>query len=54
MHHRVLEWSQEILLELEVRQLLLLQESHSELSQSVQSEKANMWVVVTTHLSKPD
>lgn len=50
MDHRVLERFQEIFLELEMRQLVLLQEPHSELTQSIQREKANVWVVVATDL----
>ena len=50
MHHRVLERSQEVLLELEVRKLFLFKEPHGKLSQVVQSEERDMGIVVTAHL----
>ena len=50
MDHGVLERPQEVLLEFEVRQLLLLQEAHRELPQRVQGEEAHVWVLVTTDL----
>jgi hypothetical protein len=48
--HSVLERFQKILLELEVRQLFLLQESHGQLTEGVQGEEADMWIIVTTDL----
>ena len=50
VHHRVLEGSQEVLLELEVRKLLLLKEPHGKLSQIIQGEERDMGIVVTAHL----
>lgn len=50
MSHRILEWFEEIFLELEMCQLILFQETHSELSQSIQCEEANIRIVVTTNL----
>ena len=53
MDHGVLERPQEVLLELEVRQLLLLQEAHRKLPERVQGEEAHVWVLVTTDLEGP-
>lgn len=39
MHHGVFEWLQEIFLELKVCKLLLLKETHSKLTQRIQSEE---------------
>ena len=50
MDHRVLEWPQEILLELEMRELLLFQKAHSQLTEGVQSKESDMWVIMTAHL----
>jgi len=50
VNHRVLEGFQEVLLELEMRQLFLLQETHGELSEGIQCEESNMRVIVTANL----
>ena len=50
MRHGVLERSQEILLELEVRQLLLFEEPHSKLSQRIKGKEPYMRVTMTTDL----
>ena len=51
MNHRVLERPQEVLLELEVGQLLLLQEAHGKLPQSIEGEEADVNVLVTADLA---
>lgn len=48
--HRVLKRPEEILLELEMRELLLFQKAHSQLTEGVESEKSDMRVIMTTHL----
>ena len=50
MDHGVLERLEKILLELEVRQLLLLQEAHRQLPQRVQREEADVRITVAAHL----
>lgn len=50
MDHRVLERLEEVLLELEVRELLLLEEAHGELTEGVQGEEADVGVVVAADL----
>lgn len=50
MNHGVLERFEEILLELEVRQLVLLEETHSELTKSIESEEGDVGVVVAADL----
>ena len=48
--HSVLEWLEEIFLEPEARQLFLLQEAHSQLSQSVKGKIADVNVAVAANL----
>jgi len=48
--HGVLERFEEILLELEMRQLVLLEETHGELTKSVESEEGDVGVVVAANL----
>ena len=48
--HRVLEWSQEIFLELEVWKLLLFEEPHSELPQGIEGKESNVRVTMATDL----
>jgi hypothetical protein len=50
VRHRVLERSQEIFLELEVWQLLLFEEPHSELSQGIEGKESDMRVTMATDL----
>ena len=50
MNHRILEWSQEVLLEFEVGQLFLLQEAHRQLPQRIKCEEADMGILVTADL----
>lgn len=50
MDHGVLEWLEEIFLELEARQLLLLQEAHGQLPQSVEGKIADVDVAVAANL----
>ena len=50
MSHSVLERLEEVLLELEVRELLLLQEAHRELAQRVEREEADVRVTVAADL----
>lgn len=50
MDHRVLERFEEVLLELEMRQLVLLEETHSELTKSVESKEGDVGVVVAADL----
>ena len=50
VRHGILERSQEILLELEVRQLLLFEEPHSKLPQRVEGKEPDMGITMTTDL----
>ena len=50
MDHGVLEWLEEVFLELEARQLFLLQEAHGQLPQSVEGKIADVNVAVTANL----
>lgn len=50
MDHGVLEWLEEVFLELEARQLFLLQEAHGQLSQSVKGKIADVNVAVAANL----
>lgn len=50
MNHGVLKRFQELLLEAEVRQLVFLQEIHGKLAQSIESEEADIGIVVTADL----
>lgn len=50
MDHRVLERFEEVLLKLEMRQLVLLEETHSELTKSVESKEGDVGVVVAADL----
>ena len=51
MNHRVLEGFQEVFLELEMRQLFLLQETHGKLSEGIQCKESNMGVIMTANLA---
>ena len=50
MDHGVLEWLEEVFLELEARQLFLLQEAHGQLPQSVEGKIADVNVAVAANL----
>jgi hypothetical protein len=50
VRHRVLKRSQEIFLELEVWQLLLFEEPHSELPQGIEGKESDMRVTMATDL----
>ena len=50
VNHRIFERLEEVLLEHEMGQLLLLQETHCQLPQRVQREEPNVDVRMTTHL----
>lgn len=50
MNHRVLEGFQKVLLELEVRQLLFLQEPHGQLTERIQSEECDVGIIMATDL----
>jgi hypothetical protein len=50
MHHRMLEWLQEILLEFKTGEFLLFQEAHGELPQRVQCKVADMSIAVAANL----
>jgi len=52
--HCVLEWLQEVLLEHEMGQLFLLQETHSQLAQGIESKEADMSVRMTADLDCPE
>jgi hypothetical protein len=49
---RVLEGSEEILLETEMRQFFLFQEVHRQLPQRIQRKEADIRVIMATHLSR--
>lgn len=50
VYHCVLKRFQEVFLKFEMRQLLLLKESHRKLAKRIQSENTNVRVIVATHL----
>jgi len=50
MNHRILERFQEVLLELEMRQFFLLQESHGKLPERIQREEPNVRIIMTANL----
>ena len=50
--HGVLERLEEVLLKLEVRELVLLQEAHRQLAKRVQREEADVRAVVAADLHK--
>ena len=50
MDHGVLERLEEVLLELEVRQLVLLEEPHRKLTERVERKEADVGVIVTADL----
>ena len=50
VHDRIFKGSEEVFLETEMRQFLLLQKVHRELSKCIQREEADVWVVMTTNL----
>lgn len=50
MDHGVLEWLEEVFLELEAWQLFLLQEAHGQLPQSVEGKIADVNVAVAANL----
>jgi len=53
MNHRILEWFEEVLLELEVGHLLFLQEPHRQLTKGVEREEADVGVAMRADLDKP-